>query len=67
VIIAREYDISGHALRPREAQAQFLGKFSPLAKPCNLPADGPESRFPRHLICCKVLTSATTLRMDYYI
>ncbi len=38
--------LSGHALRPSEAQAQFLGKFSLRAKPDNLPADGPEIRFP---------------------
>ncbi len=31
----------GHALRPSEAQAHFLGKFPPSAEPCNLPADGP--------------------------
>ena len=27
-------------------QAQFLGKFSPAAKPCNLPAEGPKNHIP---------------------
>jgi len=55
---------SVHALRPSEAQAHFLGKFSPSAKPCNLPADGPENRFP-HSKGMKIISKKTVYKGKY--